>query len=217
MVSAPRQLTHGRANGAERWPDEIDTLDRLGRENLDAIEETLDALRHRLRLRAAGRHHRRHGAPPGRVAARCGRITRRRFLDRTRCAREVDSPTFLAGVREPHDTALVDPAKLAWGLAAAAESLGVRIHEHTPVVGDLRQRGRRRRRDRRRPVVRARKVVLGTNAFPSLVRRLRLSHRARLRLRPDDRAAEAEQLAAGRLGRTARASTTWPTSSTTSG
>src|SRR3954454_19247921 len=32
-------LTHGHANGVERWPNEIDALDRLGRENLDAIEE----------------------------------------------------------------------------------------------------------------------------------------------------------------------------------
>src|ERR1700759_867148 len=27
-------LTHGRANGQDRWPDEIDTLDRLGLDNL---------------------------------------------------------------------------------------------------------------------------------------------------------------------------------------
>ena len=34
-------ITHGHANGADRWPDEIDTLDRLGRDNLDGIEATL--------------------------------------------------------------------------------------------------------------------------------------------------------------------------------
>ena len=34
-------LTHGRANGAERFPDEIDRLDELGRENLDSIAATL--------------------------------------------------------------------------------------------------------------------------------------------------------------------------------
>ena len=56
-----------------------------------------------------------------------------RFLDRDAMRAEVDSPTYLAGVHEPHDTALVDPARLAWGLAAAAESLGVRIHEQSAV------------------------------------------------------------------------------------
>ena len=30
-------LTHGFENGLARWPDEIETLERLGRENLDAI------------------------------------------------------------------------------------------------------------------------------------------------------------------------------------
>src|SRR5690606_9027274 len=34
-------LTHGEANGRERWPDEYDVLHRLGLENLDAIEETV--------------------------------------------------------------------------------------------------------------------------------------------------------------------------------
>src|SRR5690348_17039105 len=34
-------LTHGIANGADRFPDELATLDRLGRENLDAIESTV--------------------------------------------------------------------------------------------------------------------------------------------------------------------------------
>ena len=33
-------LTHGIANGQERFPDEIELLEQLGRENLDAIEKT---------------------------------------------------------------------------------------------------------------------------------------------------------------------------------
>src|SRR4051812_13855571 len=34
-------LTHGYDNGLSRWPDEIDALERLGRENLEEIEATL--------------------------------------------------------------------------------------------------------------------------------------------------------------------------------
>ena len=34
-------LTHGLGNGIERFPDELDTLERLGLENLDAIEATV--------------------------------------------------------------------------------------------------------------------------------------------------------------------------------
>ena len=43
-------LTHGEANGRERWPDEYELLDRLGRENLAEIAGDRGALRHRLRL-----------------------------------------------------------------------------------------------------------------------------------------------------------------------
>ena len=35
-------LTHGTANGLARWPDDMPTLLRLGRDNLDGIEATLD-------------------------------------------------------------------------------------------------------------------------------------------------------------------------------
>jgi glycine/D-amino acid oxidase-like deaminating enzyme len=168
-------LTHGHANGAVRWPDEIQTLDRLGRENLDAIEETL----------------KRHGIDCG--FERTGTITvatephqlewlremveehpDARYLDADAMRAEVDSPTFLGGVVEPHDTALVDPAELAWGLAAAAESLGVRIHEHTHVSGLSRGGAGLDVHTDDGSVVRAGKVALGTNAFPSLVRRVRL-------------------------------------------
>jgi glycine/D-amino acid oxidase-like deaminating enzyme len=36
-------LTHGLENGLARWPDEIDRLLELGRENFDAIRETLSS------------------------------------------------------------------------------------------------------------------------------------------------------------------------------
>ena len=39
-----------------------------------------------------------------------------------------------AGLLDP-DCALVDPALLAWGLAAACRRLGVRLHERTRVQG----------------------------------------------------------------------------------
>ena len=173
-------ITHGYANGADRWPDEIDTLERLGRENLDAFEETLsrygiacDFQRPGAITVATEPHH----------LEWLREITRHNpratYLDPEAMRAEVSSPTFLAGVLEPDDTALVDPARLAWGLAAAAEALGVRIHEDTQVTG-LSSAGaglevRTGTRDPGGPhVVRAGRVALGTNAFPSLVRRVRM-------------------------------------------
>jgi glycine/D-amino acid oxidase-like deaminating enzyme len=168
-------LTHGHANGAERFPDEIDRLETLGRENLDEIESTLtrygidcDFVRPGTTTVATEPHqvawlHEMAAASP-----------EARFLDRDAMRADVASPTYLAGVHEPHHTALVDPARLAWGLAAAAVSLGVRIHEHTPVSRLTRNGAGLDVRTAAGPVVTARHVALGTNAFPSPVRRLRL-------------------------------------------
>ena len=35
-------LTHGFGNGLSRWPDELDVLTTMGRENLDGIERTVE-------------------------------------------------------------------------------------------------------------------------------------------------------------------------------
>ncbi len=55
-------------------------------------------------------------------------------LDRDATRAEVDSPTYLGAVLQRTGTALVDPGALSFGLRRAAEGLGVRIHEHTPVT-----------------------------------------------------------------------------------
>ena len=44
---------------------------------------------------------------------------------------EVHSPTYTGGLWRKDRAALVDPARLVWGLKAAAERLGVRIYEDT--------------------------------------------------------------------------------------
>ena len=110
-----------RAGGASptRWT----SCARSGRANLDEIEQAVAALRDRLRLRARRRAGRGHRAAPGRLAARVsGSAGTTRFLDARRGARRgrTPRPTWPAsGDRD--ETALVDPARLAWGLAPAAE------------------------------------------------------------------------------------------------
>lgn len=166
-------LTHGEANGRDRWPGEYDELDRLGRENLDEIEATLTRygidcdFRRTGQLTVATEPHQveelREAAGPGEV-----------FLDRDAVRREVDSPTYLAGLWDTDGCAIVDPARLAWGLARAAESLGVRIVEATP-VRRLRDAGGVIALETERGTVRADRVALGTNAFRPLLRRLRLA------------------------------------------
>ena len=161
-------LTHGTANGMARWPEEFATLERLGERNLDEIEKTV----------------REHGIECGftrvdvlAVATRPHEIAdfepdEPGFLDAAAVRQVVDSPTYLAG-RLEQGTATVDPARLAWGLARAAEEAGVRIAEHTPLV-DLRWRGGTVVATTPHGLVEADRVVLATNAFPSPLRRLRL-------------------------------------------
>ena len=95
------------------------------------------------------------------------------WLDADALRERVDSPTFLAGVHDP-DAAIVEPARLVVGTP-----------RRLPVGGRADRRGDARHGDRalgcgshrrdRLPVrCTARRVVLATNAYPPLLRRLRL-------------------------------------------
>jgi glycine/D-amino acid oxidase-like deaminating enzyme len=170
-------LTHGLANGAERFAGELPALLRLGHENLAAIGATIDRydidcdfeltgdlvaatdphhlpeLEHLLDLATA------HGEPL-------------RWLDRDAVRDLVDSPRYLGGLLSDDETALVDPARLAWGLADACRGLGVRIVEGT-AVDAVERSGAGLRLRTAGGAVSAARVALATNAFPPLLRRLR--------------------------------------------
>jgi glycine/D-amino acid oxidase-like deaminating enzyme len=169
-------LTHGRDNGLSRWPDEIDQLDRLGMANLDAMgadiaEWGVDAEWERVgALAVATEPHQLEWLDEWAedAAARGEEGVVR--LDRTRTQDAVASSTYLGAVFETHSNALVHPGKLATGLARAAEEQGVEIFEHSRVqridtagaaVEVVTEGGR----------IRARRAVLATNVFPSLLRR----------------------------------------------
>lgn len=176
---ASASLTHGLANGLAHWPREIATLQRLGRENLDAMERELDELgvdcgfERTGELTVATRPHEVDEllAAVDQDVAYGGRSV---FLGRDVVRERIDSPTFLAGAWSPDGTALVHPARLAWGLADAAERAGVTICEHTPARA-IRNRGSVVEVVTDGGVVTASHVVLATNAFPPLLRRLSLS------------------------------------------
>ena len=167
-------LTHGADNGRARWPEEIETLERLGLENLAGFERDLtelgvDAEFERVGgLDVATEEHQLEwldemASEPGRhrVSALGARAL-------------VDSPTYLGGVVTSGESlALVHPGKLSEGLAAAAESLGVEVYEHSPATG-LEREGERMRVTTSHGRVLADRVALATNVFPSLLTRDRL-------------------------------------------
>lgn len=176
-------LTHGDANGRAHFPGEIEQLHRLGNENYEALLADLD----RLGIDAAF-------DPVGDLSvavepwqdasmAEDAELLRSLgeevdVLDTAAVRAEVASPTYLSGVWQRSHAGLVDPARLAWGLLGAVRAAGARVHEHTAVTrlsagrsgedgsGALAVRGPHLH-------VRARKVILATNAFPGLVAPIR--------------------------------------------
>jgi glycine/D-amino acid oxidase-like deaminating enzyme len=170
-------LTHGLANGFERWPDEMPTLLRLGRQNLDELEETVRryaiscGLERTGELDAAVEPWQVDGLREGHEQARQAGVGLQ-LLDAAGTRALVDSPTYLGGLYDPDGVALLDPARLAWGLADVVERLGGRVRESSRVL-ELLDLGDRVLAHTPAGTVRARQVVLGTNVFPSLVRRYR--------------------------------------------
>jgi glycine/D-amino acid oxidase-like deaminating enzyme len=162
-------LTHGRENGQSRFPMEAGELELLGLRNLQEIESTIarygiDCSFERTGLLSvATAPHQVHAlqANPG-------------FLDRDAVRAEVKSDIYLAGSWDRAGTALLDPARLAWGLAETAERLGVEIFENTPVSRISKRGDRIVLRTTAGHDISAARAALGTNAFPSLVRRTRL-------------------------------------------
>lgn len=170
-------LTHGFANGLARWPDELSRLEELGRRNLDEIEESVARYGIDCDFERTGEidvatepHQIAELRDASEAAAALGYELP--FLDRDQVRAEVDSPTFLAGVADPGGVAMLNPARLAWGLKRACLEAGVRIHEHTSAE-ELSSRGPGVAVRTPYGRVFARHVALGTNAFPSLVRRVR--------------------------------------------
>ena len=176
------------ATAGSRWPDEYDDCTSSGcgtstRSSRPSARYGIDCgfgarwHAHRGDARARGRR-------PGAGGARLPRRGRR---PRSWWTRRRTWPAGSTRARR----AMVDPARLAWGLADAVEALGVRIAEGT----------RARVRDQARgDGVAVRPPTRGSGArrrggardqrLPPLLRRLRLHDGAGLRLRPGDRAAD---------------------------
>jgi glycine/D-amino acid oxidase-like deaminating enzyme len=160
-------LTHGIENGLARFAEEMDALERLGRENFDGLVADLE--RHEIAC---------DFEPTGELTALLepyqeawdDELLRRYghdvvLLDGEAMRAEVHSPTYRGGIWDRTGAAILDPGKLCAGLREAALRLGVRVFEHTAATsidGDvvLTPSGR----------VRARRTLLATSAYPPLLR-----------------------------------------------
>lgn len=168
-------LTHGFMNGYSRFKDEMAIIERLGRENLDAIESTIKKYGIDCNFEWNGEY---------RVAVEEWQMEglveeaqlRNSFgdnvelLSQAEIQARVKSPIYKGALWDPDGTALVDPARLVWGLERACIKLGVQIFENSQVE--------RLEQTKDGVVVHApygsvhaSKVALATNVFKSLIKR----------------------------------------------
>ncbi|MBN1527469.1 MAG: FAD-dependent oxidoreductase [Thermoleophilaceae bacterium] len=170
-------LTHGAANGRSRFPEELETLERLGFENYDGLRRDLEAhgidcdFEETGDLTVALEPHElddmREEAEDMRGLGHTVEL-----LDRDQVRAEVSSPMYLGGLWDRTGAALVHPGKLARGLRDAALRAGVRLFEHTAVTG-LGAAGAGVDVATATGVVSARRVLLATSAYPPLLRSVR--------------------------------------------
>lgn len=174
---ADASITHGILNGLHHFPKDMKALHELGRRNFSDFLSDLERLEVDARYEGTGKLE--VATAPGQLAEleehaeayqRFGIEVR--SLDAESARREVASPRYLAAI-EIVSGGQVDPARLCWGLLRAATRLGVRIHEGTPVTG-LRRAGAALELQLPRGKLRARQVVMATNAYRSPLRRIRL-------------------------------------------
>ncbi|WP_334123663.1 NAD(P)/FAD-dependent oxidoreductase [Glutamicibacter sp.] len=168
-------LVHGEANGENHLPKENALLTKLGAQNLDEIEATIqkyamdvDFVRQGV-LNVATETHQVSWAVEESEAPGV------EYLDEQQVKTIINSPDFLAGALDHQSTALVHPAKLAWELARVCRQLGVEIYEHTHAL-ELHDSGARVTVLTADGQITADRVALATNVFPSLLAR----HRSRI-------------------------------------
>ena len=175
-------LTHGLENGLRHYPDEVNLLHREGMANLRAIVDFVGANRIECDLEETGelsladrlqqvdefREHVELATLHGERAV---------FLDGDAARAEVHSVRWTAGAWHPDSCVLLDPAKLAGGLARVARERGAVLHEGTRVAALERVAGGVRLRttatDGAAGEILARHAVVATSAYSGWLGRLR--------------------------------------------
>ena len=168
-------VTHGFLNGHARWHREIKKLHELGIKNLAEIETAI--AKHNIHcdyqrtgeIDVATEPYMLEGFEHLSALAKLYGIEFQ-LLDRVQIQGVVNSPIFIGGVKRT-DSAIVNPAQLAWGLRNACMHFGVRLHENTPVT-KLAEKNKFIVANTPHGQVRANKVALATNAFPPLLKRI---------------------------------------------
>ena len=166
-------LTHGIANGESRFPDELETLERLGLQNFDALAEDLGRHGIDAEYEATGDlavalepHELDELESDAELFRRFGQDAE--ALDGDQARARLNSPLVLGGLFVRTGAALVNPSRLCDGLRSTAARAGVRLCEYSP-VRTLRKTTTGVSVATDGGVVRARRALLATSAYPPLL------------------------------------------------
>lgn len=170
-------IMHGLHNAERLFPDDLAELERLGQDNMRGFRETLKTYgidAHETwggeltvaigdtrfpDVRAEYELHNKYGH-------------KAELLDRAGVQAQIKSPLFAGACWSKELSGTVHPARLAWGLKRAALSLGVRLHELTPMERVARENGVLKVTTHDGSV-KARKILLCTNAFAAGDKRIK--------------------------------------------
>jgi glycine/D-amino acid oxidase-like deaminating enzyme len=170
-------LTHGFVNGYTRFADEMAVIEKLGRDNLNQIEATINKynidcdFERTGELRVAVAPWQLDGLKEEAIA-RNNTGDHVEVLSKEQIRKRVNSPLYEGALHDADGTALVDPARLVWGLEKVCLSLGVKIYENSKVE-ELIDEDSHVVLKTAYGQVRAKKVALATNIYSPLVKSAR--------------------------------------------
>jgi len=175
-------LTHTETNTEYRFADEAERLAELGTRNLQELLETLERYDIDARYEKTGGMHvaldaesaSRLHAEYQEVKAEGGDAV---WFDKETVRDQVNSPMIHGGLweRDGQD-GVIDPARLCWGLKDVLVSqLGVRMYEGTKLLGIEPVGDKAMRASCEGGVIHSDKVLLATNAFTSIIGKIRRS------------------------------------------
>jgi len=170
-------LTHGSLNGLASWPDEHDYLIQRGLENLNAIRKFVREHNIECEWQDVGEltvarttHHARQ------LTSEYERLVHTephlQWWNQQRIQAEIHTSDLYAAIFDPMGVAMMQPYKLARGLAEVAKNLGVHIFERTSLKQVLKTGSRISVETNTYPIT-ANKVAVCTNAFKSPARSVR--------------------------------------------
>ncbi|MEH6473871.1 MAG: FAD-dependent oxidoreductase [Halopseudomonas sp.] len=162
-------VMHGLDNANRLFPDDMDELERLGKENMDGFQATIEKYDIDCDIEWGGELTVAIGEEGLAEIEKEYRLYKRyghdaHLLNKEQVQAEMNSPLFSGGLWSKSRSGTVHPAKLAWGLKRAAKKLGVRIFEYTPLTGSSHLKPGVKV-DTPEGSINANKVLLATNAF----------------------------------------------------